>query len=88
MQDWTQSSKWSWESAGGYRIAAARARDRFRYSAFSPPSHPSYGEFSATMKVRYGLREGIPQFREPLGCFDDAAGARAACEAHAGRRAA
>ena len=86
--DWSQSGKWSWESVDGYRIAAFRVRGQFLYAAYAPPSYPSYGEFSATMKLRYERGESVPQFREPLGCFDDAAPARAGCEAHAARRAA
>ena len=88
MQDWNRSGKWSWESGDGYRIAAMRVRGQFLYMAYAPPAHPSYGEFSATMKLRYERGESVPQFRESLGCFDDAAAARAGCEAHAGRQAA
>lgn len=69
----------AWECEG-YRIAAAKLNEEWRYCAFAPPLSDT--EFETLLKTHYALGEYVPQQRAPLGCYAKPEAARQACADH------
>lgn len=86
VSSWTRRGDHCWQNAAGYRVAAARVGDAWRYSLFAPPI--SEVAFEVALRVRYARAARVPQLRELLGVFDDPDAARRACVEHAGVAAA
>lgn len=62
-----------------YRVQAVRFGGRWVFAAWGPKQ----GDVWATMREHYAIGDEVPALRVWLGCYDNAADARAACDTHA-----